>query len=331
MAGSSVSSGGPGRTVGRNAFLASGLNVTTLFSIFVVLLFALITQLLTASSAISLSTTLQLTMWLVALGLIVLLVIAYMFLRVFESVHENATFSEKHRAANAETMLAPAPVLETNGHRYKAYETQAPAAQKRSDAQEGAQLGPDAASPGNPTVRPPQFKLGWGPDGSALKAEDTWVPPDELRHLDGSEYSVSTEEVFPDGCYLEPGSIKLVSEQPNGQRVYECRVVDRNPALKDGPHETVVKIRADQEPSQASMPRFGRVEFEGLTITPYVTDQNPMWIRYSLRAAGLHPAGAPVRREQAIWTVPPPRGMASQETEAHVSTEEAPGEVAGTA
>jgi hypothetical protein len=288
-----------------------------LVSIFVVVIFAVVTQLLAANGAISLSTTLQLTMWLVALGFIVLLAIAYMSFRVFERVYETATSPHEDRAGNAGAMRAPAPALDANGERDKASETQAPAAQKRNDAQDAAeqeaqtaqeqlaQLPHAAGSPRNPTDRPPQFVPGWAPDGSDLKAEDTWVPPDELRHLDGSEYSVSTQEVFPDGCYLEPDSITLVSDKPSGQRVYECRVVDQNPALKDRPHETVVKILANQKPSQASMPRFGRVEFEHLTITPYVTDQNPMWIRYSLRATGLRPAAAPTGREPARWTTPP--------------------------
>ena len=301
MASTPVSSSDPGRTDGRNTFSASALNVTTLVSIFVVAVFAVVTQLLAASGAISLCTTLQLTMWLVALGFIVLLAIAYMFSRIFERVYETTpTYQEEHDG-NDGTMWAAAPVLGANGQ--------------------------DTGSSRNPTDGPPRFIPGWAPDGSGLKAEDTWVPPDELRHLDGSEYSVSTEDVFPDGCYLEPDSITLVSDKPTGQQVYECRVVDRNPALKDRPHETVVKILASQKPSQESMPRFGRVEFEDLTITPYVTDQNPMWIRYSLRATGLHPAGAPTGREQATWTVPSPRS--SEETGAHVNTEDVPSGAAG--
>jgi len=328
MASTSVSPSGPGRTAGRNGFLASALNVTTLVSIFAVAIFAVVTQLLVASGAVSLSTTLQLTMWLVALGFIVLLAIAYMFFRVFERVYETATRSQKDRAGNARTMPEPA-ALDANRQRDKTSETQAPTAQKRNDAQEGAQLRRGAGSPRNPTDGPHQFILGWSPDGGALKAEDAWVPPDELRHLGGSEYSVSTEEVFPDGCYLVPDSIRLASAKPTGQQVYECRVVDRNPALKDRAHETVVKILANQEPSQASMPRFGRVEFVHLTITPYVPDRNPMCIRYSLRASGLHPAAAPTEREQATWTVPPPKDVLSEEAEAHVATDDAPDGAAG--
>jgi hypothetical protein len=329
MAGASVWSSGPGRTAGRNGFLASALNVTTLVSIFVVVIFAVVTQLLAADGAISLSTTLQLTMWLVALGFIVLLAIAYMFFRVFERVYETATSSQEDCTGNPGAMRKPDPALAANGQQDKTSETPAPAAQKRNDAEEGAQGGPDAGSPRNPTTGPLRFIPGWSPNGDALEAEGAWVPPDELRHLVGSEYSVSTEKVFPDGCYLVPDSITPVSDKPTGQQVYECRVVDRNPALKDRPHETVVKILADQKPSQASMPRFGWVEFEHLTITPYVTDRNPMRIRYWLRAAGLHPAAAPPEREEATWTVPHPRDP-SGETEARVSTEDAPSGAADT-
>jgi len=322
MTASSVSSRDAGTTAGRNGFRAPALNITTLVSIFVVVIFAIVTQLLVASGAISLSTTLQLTMWLVALGFVVVLAVAFMFFRVFERVYEAA----KDRALNEVTMVASPIASNANG---RTRETQAPGAQRRNDAQERAQLRRDAGSPGNPADGPPPFILGWSPDGSALKAEDAWVPPDELRHLGGSAYSVSTEEVFPEGCYLVPDSIKqLDSDKPAGKKVYECRVVDRNPALKDRAHDTVVKIMANEKPSEASMPRFGRVEFENLTITPYVTDQNPMWIRYSLRASGLHPAAPPPERELVTWSAP--RGVPSEDAEAHVSTDDAPSEAAHT-
>src|SRR5215468_1607376 len=87
MATTSVSSNGSGSTARRKGLLTSVLNVT-LVLISVVVAFAVVTQLLAASGAISLSTTVQLTMWLVALGFIVLLAIAYMFFHVFERVFE---------------------------------------------------------------------------------------------------------------------------------------------------------------------------------------------------------------------------------------------------
>ena len=310
------------RTAGRNGFLASALNVTTLVSIFAVVIFAAVTQLLAASGAISLSTTLQLTMWLVALGFVVLLAIAYMFFRVFEPVYKAATSPQQDHVRYGETMPADAAALGANGQQAKIFE--------RYDAQEGAQPGQDPGSPVNPTDGPHHRIPGWSPDGGALRAGDAWVPPDEFRQLDGSEYAVSTEEVFPDGCYLVPDSITPVSDQPTGPQVYKCRVVDRNPALKDRPHETAVKILADQMPTPPTGVAFELVEFEHLTITPYVTDRNPMRIRYSLRATGIKAAATPTRREQGKWTVPAPRDVPDEEAVAHASTGDAPGGAAGT-
>jgi len=141
---------------------------------------------------------------------------------------------------------------------------------------------------------------------------------------------VSTKEVFPHGCYLVPGSIAPVPDQPTGPKVYKCRVVDRNPALQDRPHQTVVKILADRIPVPPTGVAFELVEFEHLTITPHVTDEDPMLIRYSLRATGLYSAAAPTGREPGNWTVPAPRLVPPEETEAHASTEGAPSEAAGT-
>jgi hypothetical protein len=283
----------------------SVLNITTLVLIFVVVAFAVVTQLLAASGAISLSTTVQLTMWLVALGFIVLLAIAYMFFHVFERVFEPAASSPGDRTGDADTTWVAAHAQDTNGQRDEPFEPLVRAAQERHDAQEGAQHGQDAGSSRNRPGRPRQFIRGWSPDGGALNGEDAWVPPDEFRHLDGAEYSVRTKEVFPEGCYLVPDSITLVSSHLAGQQVYECQVVDRNPALQDRPHQTVVKIRADHEPTPPTGTPYEMVEFEHLTITPYVTDQNPMRIRYSLRATGLHSATTLTGREQATWTTPP--------------------------
>jgi len=304
MATTLAKSNGSVETAGRNGFSMSALNVATLVLIFVVVAFAVVTQLLAASGAISLSTTLQLMMWLVALGFIILLAIAYMFFRIFERVFETATRSQPGPVWDPGTTGRPAPAVDVNGQPGTTSDTQDPAAPERNGAHESAQPGQDAGSPRNPTGVPPQFIPGWSPDGGVLGAEDGWVPPSEYRHLDGSEYSVSTEAVFPDGCYLVPGSIAPVSDQLTGPKVYKCQVVDRNPALQDRPHQTVVKILADRMPVPPTGVAFELVEFEHLTITPYVTDQDPMLIRYSLRATGLHSAAAPTRREPGKWTVP---------------------------
>src|SRR5215475_7793474 len=192
---SSNGSGGPAR---GNGFSMSTLNVATLVLSFVVVAFAVVTQLLAASGAISLSTTVQLTMWLVALGFIVLLAIAYMFFhvfervfeyfRVFERVLEPAASSPRARTGNAETPRVAAHAPDANGQRDESLEPLVPAARESHHAEEGAQHGQDAGSSSNRPGRPRPFIRGWSPDGGALNGEDAWVPPDEFRHLDGAEY-----------------------------------------------------------------------------------------------------------------------------------------------
>jgi hypothetical protein len=62
----------------KAGFSVAVLNITPVVLSIVVVMFAIATQLLAATGGISLSTTQQLTMWLVTLGLIVLLSIPYM-------------------------------------------------------------------------------------------------------------------------------------------------------------------------------------------------------------------------------------------------------------
>jgi chromosome segregation ATPase len=67
---------------------------------FVVAIFAVVTQLLSAIGAVSLSTTQQLTVWLVTLGLIVLLSIAYMACHTYLTARARLEARLDRRAAN---------------------------------------------------------------------------------------------------------------------------------------------------------------------------------------------------------------------------------------
>ncbi len=187
-----------------------------------------------------------------------------------------------------------------------------------------------AESRRTPPDGPDQSALVPSPDGSAGEDEDAWIPPEELRYLDGSEHPVNTAKVFPYGCCLEPDPIRPTVDKLTGQHVYQCRVVDLNPELKDRPHETVVKIVANQQPSPPSKLRFGWVEFDDLTITSYVIDRSQMRIRYSLRAKGIRPAAATAERFPAMWTAAGNGAVTSGEVGAHVITEGAPRGAAGT-
>jgi hypothetical protein len=70
--------------------------------------------------------------------------------------------------------------------------------------------------------------------------------------------------------------------------VYQCRVVDMDPELEGRSREVVVKIIADRAPVPPTRQPFEPVEFDGLQVTPYVTDKGRM--AYSLRATGIKAA-----------------------------------------
>ena len=123
----------------------------------------------------------------------------------------------------------------------------------------------------------------------------------------GLRLSVSMQEVFSHGCHLVPDSIteaqdyneKTKQRTPavdkvTGRRVFQCRVVDMDPELEGRSRETVVKIIADRLPVPPTRQPFEPVEFEGLTVTPYVTDKGRM--AYSLRATGIK-AARPVSKD----------------------------------
>jgi hypothetical protein len=116
----------------------------------------------------------------------------------------------------------------------------------------------------------------------------------------GSRFSVGMADVFPQGCHLVPDSISEVQDydentrrrtpsidKVTGSRVWQCRVVDLDPELAGRSREVAVKILADREPAPPTRTPFEAVEFDGLTVTPYVTDKGRL--AFSLRARGIKP------------------------------------------
>ena len=303
----------------RDRFLAPALAVSIVIAVF-----AVVAQLLAATGATSLSSTQALTMWLVALGLIALLWIAYMICRAYVAARPGQAHAEeeleavrhqldgarrdaaqqKERAekADAEAAQARAAAPEASERLNEALAAKANVEKELKAAQAEidrlrveSQLKAPAASD-----RPAPVPT---PDGSGGEDdEDTWVPPDELRYLDGSEHPVDMTKVFPDGCYLEPDSVRIAMDKLTGQLVYRYRILDLNSALKYRTHETVVRIPASHQSSLPPMPRFGWVVFDGLTITPYVIDRSRMRIRYALHAKSIHPAAPTEKRFPAMWT-----------------------------
>jgi hypothetical protein len=259
-------------TANRDGFFTPVLAVSIAIAIF-----AVVTQCLAATGAISLSPTQQLTLWLVAAGLIVLLWIAYM------SVETQARLAKELAVARAAAEREVATARETARARIARAELIAD--ERVAAARRGRDDTAADAEPGT----------------AEAESRDPWVPPEELRRLDGSVQEVTTADVFPNGCYLDSISEAQDYDEEtdtrgpvvdiNRARMYQCMVVDLNPARRERPHDTVVNILADQKPSLPPPGmRHPLVEFDGLTITRYVTDGSPIRMGYELHATDIRPA-----------------------------------------
>jgi len=126
----------------------------------------------------------------------------------------------------------------------------------------------------------------------------------------GVRLPVAMAEVFPAGCHLLPDSITEAQDwdeatrvrtpavdKVTGKRVYHVRVVDMDPALEGRSREVVVKIAADRAPVPPTRAPFEPIEFENLTVTPYVDNGRCQGrsrcgarMAFSLRATGLKAA-----------------------------------------
>jgi len=252
----------------RDGFLIVALGVSILIAIF-----AVVMQVLAATDAISLSTTQQLMMWLVPVGLIALLWIAYMAIKAqvqqVEAVRATArdeveavraTAREQVEAVRATAREQVAQVKQATDERAAA------AVRGRDDSAAGAE-----------------------PGAATAQSQDAWVPPGKLRRVEGSKQYVSTADVFPNGCLLEKISEAQIydEETKTNRRAYRCVVVDLNRALQDQPHDAVVTILANQELSLPPKARHRLVKFDGLTIMSRVTDRSPIRMEHELRATGI--------------------------------------------
>jgi hypothetical protein len=126
----------------------------------------------------------------------------------------------------------------------------------------------------------------------------------------GSRFPVSMHDIFPHGCCLVPDSIaeaqdydeKTKKRTPSidkvtGTKVWQCRVSDLDPELAGRSRETMVKILADRMPVPPTRQPFELVEFDGLVVTPYVTDRGKL--AFSLRATGIKAAARPAGSKDA--------------------------------
>ena len=118
----------------------------------------------------------------------------------------------------------------------------------------------------------------------------------------GSRFPVAMADAFPHGCHLVPDSISEAidydeetkhrspaHDKHTGKPVFQVRVIDLDPELSGRSREVVVKVVADRMPVPPTRQPFEPVEFDNLTVTPYVIDRTKR-LGYSLRASGIKPA-----------------------------------------
>jgi hypothetical protein len=118
----------------------------------------------------------------------------------------------------------------------------------------------------------------------------------------GTRFAVTMGQVFPEGCHLVPDSIAEAMDYDEetrrrspavdkltGKPVFQVRVVDLDPDLAGRSREVVIKVIADRMPVPPTRAPFEAVEFENLTVTPYVVDATKR-LAYSLRASGIKAA-----------------------------------------
>ncbi|WP_254716504.1 plasmid replication, integration and excision activator [Actinomadura sp. WMMB 499] len=110
--------------------------------------------------------------------------------------------------------------------------------------------------------------------------------------------------MFPFGAFVKGGvepvrdfdrssreNFVQARDKDTGELVWSVEVLDADPESKG---TFKVKLMAPVQPVMPEAPSgfpFVPVEFDGLTVTPYVNSQNNR-LAYSLKAAGMRSAGA---------------------------------------
>jgi hypothetical protein len=124
----------------------------------------------------------------------------------------------------------------------------------------------------------------------------------------GARIPVHPQTAFPHGVFAT-GDVAAVdnfqdgkktgrqeTDPQNGLLVWTVAVLDGDPELNAKQKSYAVKISAPHQPVLPDSPMPGLpvipVEFEGLTVTPYV-DSKTNRLAYSYRATGIKPAPMP--------------------------------------
>jgi hypothetical protein len=120
-------------------------------------------------------------------------------------------------------------------------------------------------------------------------------------------FRVSMEDVFPAGAYVvgeveavrdfeksTPERFAQARDKETGELLWSVPVLDADESAPKSAKTVVVKISAPVQPvppeAVAGLP-FRPVEFEGLTVTPYLDDKRNR-VTYSLRARAMRSPAA---------------------------------------
>jgi hypothetical protein len=120
-------------------------------------------------------------------------------------------------------------------------------------------------------------------------------------------FRVSMEDVFPAGAYVvgeveavrdfeksTPERFAQARDKETGELLWSVPVLDADESAPKSAKTMIVKISAPVQPvppeAVAGLP-FRPVEFEGLTVTPYLDDKRNR-VTYSLRARGMRSPAA---------------------------------------
>ncbi|PKB32451.1 plasmid replication, integration and excision activator [Pseudonocardia alni] len=123
-----------------------------------------------------------------------------------------------------------------------------------------------------------------------------------------NKFPVAMGDVFPHGAFVvsevepvrdfdksAPGRPVQQLDKDSGLPVWSVSVLDADPAARRTDKTVTVKIAAPHQPvppeAAAGLP-FRPVEFDGLTVTPYVQESGGRpRVAYSFRAAGMRAPG----------------------------------------
>ena len=123
----------------------------------------------------------------------------------------------------------------------------------------------------------------------------------------GHRFPVSMEDLYPDGLYAmsveeaqdydeKTGRRSPAKDKLTGERVYNVTCYDRGPEVRPRDRQVTVKVSAPVQPVLPGeiAPGTGlhAVEFTGLTVTPYVSENGGRArLAYSIRATGMYAQG----------------------------------------